>query len=207
MPITISRSKLLLVEGSHEVKFFNCLLKAMHLDDIQVAKVGGEHDFRPNIVNLRKYPGYTDSDVKSIGIVRDANRSFEDKLRSIQNALRDGDLPVPDQPIVPTNTNPRVAVFITPDNVSDGALEDLLMASVEDDPVLQCVDSYFDCLTGIQGHHPHLSKARVQVYLAKEPEGDMHMGIASEKNVWVWDSPAFDGVKTFIRALFISDST
>lgn len=202
MPITISRSKLLLVEGSHEVKFFNRLLQTMQLDDVQVREVKGKHLFKPNIVNLPKVDGY--SDLTSIGIVRDANASFEDTFRSVQNALRDANLPVPDEVMVPTTTSPQVAVFITPDNGSEGALEDLLMASVQGDPVLACVDRYFDCLRGIQGHtHPHLSKAEVQVYLAKEPEGDMHMGIASEKNVWVWDSPAFDGLKTFIRSLCI----
>jgi len=204
--ITISRSKLLLVEGTHEVKFFNRLLETMQIDDVQVERLGGKHLFKPNIKNLPGYPGF--SGVTSIGIVRDANANFEDAFRSVLGALRDANLPVPDEVMVPTATSPQVAVFITPDNGSDGALENLLMTSVQGDPVRECVDSYFDCLRGVQGHtHPHLSKAWVQVYLAKEPEGDMHMGIASEKNVWVWDSPAFDGVKTFIRALFISDST
>jgi len=204
MTISISRSNLLLVEGSHEVKFFNCLLESMQIDDVQVERLGGKHLFKPNIKNLPGYPGF--SGVTSIGIVRDANGSFEDTFRSVQNALRDGDFPVPDQAIAPTNTSPQVAVFITPDNESEGALEDLLMVSVQGDPVFQCVDSYFDCLRGIQGHrHPHPSKARVQVYLAKEPEGDIHMGIASDKNVWPWDSPAFYDLKAFIRSLFISD--
>jgi hypothetical protein len=203
MPITISRSKLLLVEGSHEVKFFNRLLETMQLDDAQVEEVGGKHLFKPNIVNLPKVDGY--SDLTSIGIVRDANASFEDTFRSVQNALADANLPVPNEVMVPTATSPQLAVFITPDNGSEGALEDLLMASVQGDPVLECVDSYFDCLLGIQGDtHPHLSKAQVQVYLAKEPEGDIHMGIASEKDVWGWDSSAFDGLKTFIRSLFIT---
>lgn len=206
MPITISRTKLLLVEGTHEVRFFNRLLETMQLDDVQVKDVGGKHQFKPSIAPLRKLNGY--NDLTCIGIVRDANASFEDTFRSVQNALRDANLPVPDEVIVPTPTSPQVAVFITPDNGSEGALEDLLMASVQGDPVLACIHGYFDCLTGIRGPaHTHLSKAQVQVYLAKEPEGDVHMGIASERNVWVWDSSAFDGLKTFIRSLFISNST
>jgi hypothetical protein len=206
MAITISRSKLLLVEGTHEVKFFNRLLETMQIDDVQVEPLGGKYLFKPNIKNLPGYPGF--SGVTSIGIVRDANANFEDTFRSVLGALRDANLPAPGEVIIPTATSPQVAIFITPDNGSEGALEDLLMACVQGDPVLACVDGYFDCLRGIQGGaHPHLSKAQVQVYLAKEPEGDVHMGIASERNVWVWDSSAFDGLKTFIRSLFSPAST
>lgn len=197
---TISQSKLLLVEGSHEEKFFSKLLESMRINSIQVKQVGGKELFRPNIINLPKMRNY--SVVKSIGIVRDADESCNNTFRSVQAALRDANLPVPDQPITPAGTNPQVAVFIAPNNSDSGALEDLLMASVEGDPVLSCVDQYFDCLQSIQGEeHPHLSKAYVQVYLAKEPDGDIHMGIASQQNIWNWASPAFDTLKAFIKSL------
>jgi len=80
MTISISRSNLLLVEGSHEVKFFNRLLESMQIDDVQVERVGGDRQFKPNIENLRKYPG--SNLVRSIGIVRDANGSFEDTFEA-----------------------------------------------------------------------------------------------------------------------------
>jgi hypothetical protein len=173
----------------------------MGLASIQVEQVGGKHLFRNIIINLPKIRNYS-SLVRSIGIVRDADKSCNDTFQSVQGALRDAHLPVPDQPITPVGTNPRVAVFITPDNSGSGALEDLLMASTEGDPVLSCVDQYFDCLRSVQGtEHPHLSKAYVQVYLAKEPDGDIHMGIASKQDVWNWASPAFDALKTFINSL------
>jgi hypothetical protein len=198
--IVISKSKLLLVEGSHEKQFFAKLLKSMGIDDIQVEPVGGDRLFKPNIANLRKLQDY--SRVKSIGIVRDADNSFEDALRSVQGALKEAGLPVPDQPMMSAGTDQRVVVFITPDNSNGGDLEDLLIASVQGDPVLGCVDEYFDCIRTIQGNeHPHLSKARVQVYLAKEPDGDIHMGIASQRDIWEWTSSAFDTLKTFVQSL------
>lgn len=200
MAIKISKNKLLLVEGSHEKDFFTKLLETMEIDDIQTEPVGGKYSFKPNINNLPKYPNF--DIVKSIGIVRDADTDFKGTFESVRDALREGGFPVPDKPMIPTGDNPSVAVFIMPDNGNKGALEELCIESIREDPVLECVEQYFDCLKLIQDkEHLHLSKAQVQVYLAKEPDGDIHMGIASQRDIWQWNSPVFNEIKEFIKSL------
>ena len=200
MAISISRNKLLLVEGSHEVRLFTRLLQVMQIDDIQVEPVGGQYKFRPNIINLPKLDNF--DEVTAIGIVRDADDSFEDTFSSVQGALQEARLPVPNQPMMLVGNSPQVTVFINPDNNGPGDLERLCITSVQDEPEIECVKLYFECLRPIQGaNHPHLSKAQVQVFLAKEPDGDIHMGIAAQRNIWNWDSPAFDEIKNFIRSL------
>ena len=123
-------------------------------------------------------------------------------FQSITDALREYEFPVPESPMNPTGINPQVTIFVFPNNLDNGALEDICLASVADDPIINCVDDYFACVRGLQKEeHPHLSKAKVQVYLAKEKEGDIHMGTASRKNIWNWDSDTFNQVKEFIELI------
>lgn len=196
---TIQSSKLLLVEGSHEEKFFRRILSDMNVTDVQVVSVEGEHNFAPNLRNLPSHEKF--DEVTSIGIVRDADKSFKAKMASIQDALKKAGLPVPTSPLTPIGI-PKIIVFIMPNNTDDGTLEKLCMETVSDDPVIHCVDDYFNCLQAIQNRsHPNIYKARVQAYLACKDEGDVHMGIASEKGYWDFASPALDSLKQFLGSL------
>lgn len=195
----IQSPKLLLVEGSHEKKFFSRLLSNMNVTDIQVVAVEGEHNFAPNLRNLPSDEKF--DEVVSIGIVRDADKSFKAKMTSIQDALRRAKLPVPTSPLEPTGT-PKINIFIMPNNADDGALEKLCMETVSDDPVIQCVDDYFNCLQALQNRsHPNIYKARVQAYLACKNEGNVHMGTASELGYWNFTSPTLDSLKQFLGSL------
>ena len=196
MPVDIEATKLLLVEGTHEVSFFLALLRHLGKIDIQSIDVGGETLFRPNLENIQ-----TDNkwhQVTSIGIVRDADHDFQAKLQSIRDILQQVGLPVPDVPMVSAGDHPQVRIFIMPDNVSGGSLEDLCMSTLEPSDALTCVDEYFECLAEALGPHLHLSKARVQAYLASKPEGDIHMGIAAQRGYWEFGSDSLDSLRRFI---------
>jgi hypothetical protein len=198
--ITIDKPRLLLVEGSHEEKFFHGLLRRENISDVQVLPLIGKYQFREKIEVLTKVDNF--SDVESVGLIRDADESFANTFSSLTNALANAGLSFPENPMTFTNSSPQVGIFIPPDNQNSGSLEDLCLASVANDPVLNCAQDYMDCLRGVQhAEHPHKSKALVQVYLAKEPDGDVHMGTASEKNIWSWDSPAFIPIRTFLKML------
>lgn len=199
-PITIHKPKLLLVEGTHEEKFFQGLLREDNIYDVQVMPIIGKSQFREKIEILTKLDNF--SDVQSIGLVRDADESFTNAFNSLTDALANANLAVPNAPMTFTGSIPRVGIFITPDNLNSGDLENLCVASLADDPFLSCANDYLDCIRKVQNiEHPHRSKALVQVYLAKEPNGDIHMGIASEKNIWNWGSPAFLPARNFLKML------
>jgi hypothetical protein len=140
--------------------------------------------------------------VKSIGLVRDADENFGRAFTSLVDALKNANIPQPQKAMVFTDTNPRVGIFITPDNQNLGSLEDLCLNSVAGDPALSCANDYLDCLKKTKNaEHPHKAKALVQVYLAKEDDGDIHMGTASEKGVWKLESPAFRQIIDFVKML------
>lgn len=196
--------KLLIVEGTHEVKFFNKFIDFMGLTGIQIENVGG-NDFVPVLEGLKGLSGF--SELQTLAILRDADVSYDAMFSSVQNTLKKFSYPVPNHPntLATLAGQPNTIIYIFPDNKSEGSLENLLWSSVYNDPSAKCVVNYFDCLNNLNEKygqkHPHLYKAHVQVFLAREEEGDIHMGIASEKNIWDFNNQTFDPIKEFLVKL------
>jgi len=174
----------------------------MGITDIQIEDVGGRF-FTPTLSSLHGLQGF--DNLVSIGITRDADNSFENMFQSVQGSLGTAGFSIPSRPMEIASGPPDISVYIFPDNNTHGALENLCISSLGNDPSLECVENYFSCLDSIDQaygtNHPHPYKARVQALLARESEGDIHMAIAAEKNIWNWDSIAFDGIKSFLRAI------
>lgn len=200
MPKKLEKQKLLLVEGTHEEKFFQTIFEKENIFDIQVLTIVGKTQFRENIEILPKLDGF--ANVKSIGLVRDADTNFEGAFTSLVDALKNANIPQPQEAMKFTDSNPKVGIFITPDNQNLGSLEDLCLISVADDPILGCANDYLECLKKIKNSdHPNKAKALVQVYLAKEDDGDIHMGIASKKGVWDLSNSSFRKIIDFVKML------
>ena len=202
MGITVRSDKLLLVEGTHEQKFFKCLLGAMGIVDVQVEQVGGQHSFASGLKAVLSDPRFQAGKVTAIGFVRDADSGVADKFESIKSTLTAVGLPVPVTLAEPTPGRPHVSVFIAPDNDRTGSIEDLCLDIAQPLEVMGCATHFMECVAVIQGNaHPHHAKAKVQALLATLEEGDIHMGIAAEKGFWDWNSPALDTLKAYLRLL------
>lgn len=59
-------------------------------------------------------------------------------------------LPVPTCPLEPVGNNIRVIVMILPGADEVGALEELCLKAVDQDPAMMCVEKYFKCLENIR---------------------------------------------------------
>ena len=153
------------------------------------------HDFRgkdqlPSFLKaLKATPGF--AQVTSLGIVRDAEDD-QAPFQSVCTALTNAGLPTPKLPEVFVGENLRVGVFILPDNTTAGMLETLCLQSVVDDPVMPCIEKYFEC---IQEQLPPeelprvMEKARVQAFLASRHESELLLGQAAHRGHWAWDIP------------------
>jgi hypothetical protein len=205
MVLKIQSDKLLIVEGTHEQKLFEKIFEKIHLSGVQILPIGGKTLIGNNLKILQSDPKF--ECVKAIGIVRDADEDSEKAIESVNSALRNANLVNPGLENIVRNKeiHPRISIFIAPNNYEVGSIEDLCLLSVCNDPIMNCVDNYFSCLTNIQGKHPHLSKAKVQVYLAKEEEGDVSMSTACSKDIWNLDHEIFNHVKDFLNNLYKSD--
>jgi hypothetical protein len=69
-------------------------------------------------------------DVVSRGIVRDADSDPVGAFQSVTDALRNANLPVPEQILIPTGQKPKVAVIILPKPHAHGMMEDLYLEEV-----------------------------------------------------------------------------
>jgi hypothetical protein len=199
-PQALSKPKLLIGEGKEEVDFFTAFLTHLNITDVQVEQYGGKQGLPSYLRTLVVRPGYLN--VVSLGITRDADNSAQSAFQSVCSSLNRASLPVPSRPGEIVGDSPQVSIMILPDGQNSGMLEDLCLTAIETDPVLQCVDEYFDCVYRTSGRKPNnMAKARVHTWLASQLEPDKRLGEAAKAGYLPWDSPGFDSLKQFLQAL------
>ena len=199
-PQALSKPKLLIGEGKEEVDFFTAFLTHLNITDVQVEQYGGKQELPSYLKTLVVRPDY--QNVVSLGITRDADNSAQSAFQSVCSSLNRASLPVPSQPGEIVGDTPQVSVMILPDGQNKGMLEDLCLAAVEIDPVLQCVDEYLNCVYRTVGREPNnMAKARVHAWLSSQIEPDKRLGEAAKADYLPWDSPGFDRLKQFLQAL------
>ena len=196
----ITKSKLLLAEGSDDFRFFKALIDYLERQDIEIRTYGGKDNLRPFLKALPAIPGF--ANVKSLGITRDADSDADRTFQSIHDSLLDADLPAPNASFVSVPGPPQVAVMIMPPGADRGMLEDLCLSAVQDDPAMPCVDQYFECVEKEMGRLPrNMAKARIHAFLASRERPDRRLGEAALGGELPWDSPSFAPVKQFLNRL------
>lgn len=197
----IAYPKVLVVEGHDAFQFFKALLRHLNLlSEIEIRNSGGVNNWPVYLKTLIGTPGFVD--VISLGVIRDAEDDMTAVFASVSNGLRQAQLSVPEQPLAIAAGKPKVSIFILPDCVSSGMLETLCLRAVSSDPVMPCVDDYFQCLQ--KQNHPssaNLPKARLHAFLASRQKPDLLLGQAAHASYWPWDNPTFESLKQFLRAL------
>lgn len=196
----ITKAKQLLVEGNDQVYFFGTLLENLGTQDIQIQNFGGITELQGFLKALRR--ARTFERVTSLGIIRDAETDAASAFQSVSSSLRGADLPVPAQVIQSFGNDPMVSVFILPDTESPGMLETICLRSVEEDPVMDCIEQYFSCLEEQSVSLPNnMDKARVLAFLASRRKTVGLLGLAAKKGYWPFDSAVFEDIKQFLNAL------
>lgn len=199
-PKTIDQDYLLVGEGIDEQNFFESLVKHVGLRNIQVKAMGGRDQLERNLGELRKTPGF--SRVRCLGVTRDADDDPHGAFQSVRGALENAKLPVPTAPLEPTAGTPRVVVLILPRPDQAGALEDLCLQSLEEDPAIDCVEEYIECLKDNACLECNSeSKARVHTFLASRRKPEWRLGEAACASCWDFDHEAFAQLRDFLAAL------
>jgi hypothetical protein len=217
--IEISKFKILIVEGNHERDFFKAWLKAIDKDDIQVMPIGGKTRLKNDFVILVKRPNF--GDVTSILIIRDADCDPKSAFDSVCNVLRSVRvtdalknkgivLKIPENTWTFTkNMTPRVGIAILPAKDQMGALEELLLQTVPDDPMTsksyQFIDDAIITLNETDYRTPppfhRLGKARVHAFLATFEEPDRNQGIAAKAGIWDFQHKSLDSLRAILEEL------
>jgi hypothetical protein len=168
--------------------------------DIQVEEYGGKNNLPLFLESLQKRPDFAQQKVGAMAILRDANGDSQASFASVRARLEQNGFPFPDRDAAFSESPLRVGIFIVGVN-GRGMIEDVCLNSVSDRPEFSCVDNYFNCITQKSGRSDFSSKAKVRVWMASQADYEYHVGKAAEEGYWPWDSPAFDSLKNFLRAL------
>ena len=196
----IKKIKLLVVEGKEEVRFFDALLKHMNIDSVQVEETQGKQKLPGFIKTLPVVPNY--ETVESIAIICDADADPESAFQSIIDALKKAGLNCPDSHGAFSQGHPKIGIFIMPDGLNPGMLENLCLNSLLRDPAMRCVEEYFNCIakTGISEPKP-IAKAKVYAWLASRVNPARRVGEAAEAGNWSWEHPAFKDLLAFLNKI------
>lgn len=201
--IQIESETQLLVEGRDECNFFEAFIEHLSLEqvDIQIHDFGGVNGLRGFLRAIVTSSGF-EKNVRSIGIVRDAETCAESAFQSVRSSLENAGLPLPAQPGYPTDTSPKVTVLILPGDNRPGMLETLLCESFKDEPENRCIDDFLNCVTAI----PEVSvdrpyKARAHAFLATKPDPHVSVGVAAKNGYWDLDHPVLGDVRSFLTSI------
>lgn len=196
----IESSVQLLVEGNDQRNFFEALVEHLQLPEVQIRNFGGVDDLRGYLAALVNMAHF--STVRRMGIVRDAETSATSAFESVQSALRNASLAVPDQPAKLVPGKPNVGVLVLPGGADSGMLETLLCKTFAGTPVDRCVDELFACVKPLlPSELKRPEKARCRVWLATKPEPHLSVGVAAKRGYWELGHPALAGVRAFLKAL------
>jgi hypothetical protein len=198
----VSKNRLLLVEGRDEQNLGEAFLESLRFTNIQVFDAAGKTSFVTRgeaVLSQARTAGIT---LASIGIIRDADQNPKGAFRSVQGALRRLRLPCPSSPSDFTANVPSVGVFISPDAQSTGSLETLCWNSIRNTIQATCVDQFVQCLRDNNAlESSNEWKTRTHAFLASKQNPVARVGEGALAKYWEFDSPAFNGLRAFLRRL------
>lgn len=162
-----------------------------------------------------------DSDLERLAIVMDANnkgpKARWDAIRSrlLNEGYKEVPKNMPEEGVVELSLRPRtprsvrLAVWVMPDNQSQGMIEDFVAQMIrDDDDVLPLVDDFLASIPEDQQRFSpnHQSKARIHSWLAiqERPGRPMGQAIGAKKHLDP-DRPAVDSFLQWINHALITD--
>ncbi len=199
----IERPKQVIVEGVDDVRVMESLCNHLGIDDIQLVPCGGYNSLRQFLRTFSADPDFRQ--VRSLAVIVDADENPQGRRQGVADALASAGLPRPEQLLKPiSDSGLTVAYLIVPHDPPGTMMEDVCLNSVADDPVMECVEQYLECVDLANAHSPRqvwMSKARVHVFLASQDRPDLRLGEAAERGIWKFESEAFRPLSDLLRML------
>ncbi len=210
----IGRPGLIFCEGIDDERFLVELLTFLGIDSLWVERADGESQFRGLVRTLRGRGNF--EQLRTLAIVRDADTDAARKFESVTDLLQTAAYPIPSAPAqLILGTFPRattgaaetagtVGVFIMPDGRSPGALEDLCLQAIAEDPAGPCVQEFLACVharSGVACPDQHVPKAKLNAWLASRSNPTLRLGQAIASKDIPPGSEAFRPIRQFLQDL------
>lgn len=191
--------KFLFCEGKNDVLVIQGLSNHLGLN-VAIEPYGGKNNLSNFLESLPKRPEFAQQQVTAIAILRDADADSTAAFASVRDTLQQYNFAAPDINGTFTDTALRAGIFIV-GLKGQGMIEDICLDSVSDQPEFSCVDAYFTCIARKSARSVFSSKAKVRVWMASQVDYEYYIGKAAEEGYWPWESPAFNSLKNFLKAL------
>lgn len=202
-PEKITAKKLLLAEGRDAELFLVWAGRYFRRErDFQVMDFGGIKELTNFLKLLTNDESY--DNVETIVVARDAETDAKAATISIQRSMAQANMPVPQKPFEYTqNSSVKTAFMIFPGpGHREGRLDDLCLLTVEDDPLLECVDDYLECAKAKNEPLPRIHKSKLHCFLAgKKDYAGLPIGLASREHAWDFDHPTLKPFKRIIQEM------
>lgn len=207
----IKKPKVILAEGKDTYHFLCHALKFYRpqQEDVEVFNFGGITQLCEYLKGFTIYTGF--DMVDTIVIVRDAetnaSATFDSIVSSIQLAEENNanlEISIPTKPFEFKASKKRrcaIMIFPGPEN-NEGTLEDLCMKTVQNDPILPCVDSYLQCVQEKGEKLPRLHKNRLHTFLSgRDSVVGKPIGQAFQAKLFNPDHSALEPFKRIIQQM------
>lgn len=209
--VKILKEHLILCEGRDAkeflIAFLNCEALAgtpVFSKDIQVMDFGGNEQLAQHISILKNMEGF--ESVKSLVIVRDAERNQEGAIDTLRATLKNCGLPVPEVPyqIAEGQIKTGYVLFPTCDaDVRQGTLEDLclsILAENNNEAILAEIDTLIQTLGDkYDRKFPHEFKTKLHSYFSVTDDFvALKIGEAARANAFNWYSEKLIPLRSFI---------
>ncbi|MGX5009838.1 DUF3226 domain-containing protein [Enterobacter asburiae] len=199
--------RMLLAEGKNDCHVITALCGKHNLPENFVV-----HDCESDSRALKKLSALISSSetYEIIGIVIDAdNPNLRSKWDNISTRLQKEGYPVPKQPspdgtIISVEGKPKIGVWLMPDNLVDGMLENFCAHMIS----AEAVDFARQCVIDAQQNgfatfiENHLSKATIHTFLSWQDIPGMPLGQAITANVLNGEHDIALRFVNFLRSLF-----
>jgi len=139
--------------------------------------------------------------LRSIGVVRDADDDAQSSFQSVCDGISHVGCQPPARHGEFSSATPSIGVFVVPDG-SGGAIETICKQSVMGTDAAECVEEYLECLTtrdALRSRNP--DKTFAHAYLAAGQDPTARVVEGALQGAWNVQSPAFEGLCSFIRDL------
>lgn len=144
---------------------------------------------------------------KAVGIVVDANDDLDARWNAVANRLREESIEVPNSPELTgtiIDSNPRVGIWLMPNNTSSGELENFVSEMIpDDDPVWPLSEDYIDGIPekARKFTEKKILRAKIHAWLATR-EDPRQMGAAIRAQDLHVDGTLSTTFASWLRQLF-----
>lgn len=199
-----NRSRILIVEGEDDAKFFDHLLSDINADPdrVGIVYIRGKDNLLENLKLLAKSPSYVKGEIAKIAIVRDSDENPQAQLQSINSVMRAIGWPNFESLGFKTQGNTSYGVFLLPET-EPGDLERVCLDTISGHKKLGLVREFYDNIIESFGALDRPYKRQASIFLACSSVETRGVGSAFALGLFDKNHESLGNLRNFLTELVV----